>query len=113
MQNTLFSTDTHTVLQLTPVTDQDSAVPGTPVSLTGAISATTRWQLAPPAGVAGSGVTGTGTATIAAPYVNYKPSVADLNPPTFGVYELQLTIVYSDGSELPCQSTTVQIVQAI
>ena len=98
----LFSADTHSVLSIAPVYDANSASPGSPISLTGAVSAATRWTLANGTAPAFSG---TGTAAIAASYVTYKPSPApggDLGKPA-GLYLIYLLITYSDGTVLPAQ----------
>lgn len=108
----VWSTDDHTTWLIEPLYDEFSATPGLPVPLAGAVSCTARFQLATAA--AGTGVTGTGSGAIAAPYVSYKPSVADLNPVAgFGLYIVQISIVYSDASVQPLKGYLVNILEAV
>jgi len=107
----IFSNDTRTTLTITPKYDQNSASPGSLVSLTGAVSAAVVFQNTATA----TFFTGTGVATVTTT-VNYKPSSADLNAPNVpapgGVYALYVTVTYSDGSTLPLQPDLIQIVTA-
>ena len=105
MPITVYTTDTHTVWQITPVTDSNSASPGTPISLTGATTATVRFV---PQGR--PAYSGQGTATMGVSAVNYKPAPADLQPTPRA--EVQVTVVYSDGTELPLQPLIFQIAEA-
>ncbi|MGB6771181.1 MAG: hypothetical protein WBF51_04170 [Candidatus Dormiibacterota bacterium] len=105
---TILSADTHTVFNIAPVQDTNSASPGSPISLTGAVSAATRWQLQNGTAPAFSG---TGTAAIVSPNVTYKPSAApsgDLGSPP-GLYLVYLLITYSDGTVLPAQPFLVNL----
>lgn len=110
---TLWSTDTSTVLVVAPVYDQFSPTPGEPMPITGAVSVTARLQLALAADGTGVAGTGTGSVQVAADTVSYAPSPTDLNPTTFGVYKIQLTIVYSSGAEKPIAPIFVNIAQAV
>jgi hypothetical protein len=110
MPHVLFNSDTHKVLQFAPVYSRDSATPGAPVPLIGAIGASTRWQLSTAAN--GTGVDGTGVATVADPCVNYGPSDADraLTP---GLYLVQLSITYSDETVEVAEPDTILLVAAV
>ena len=105
MPITVFTSDTHTVWQISPVTDANSAIPGTPISLTGATTAAVRFQ---PQGR--PAYTGTGTATMGTSAVNYHPSPGDLQATPR--VEVQVSITYSDGSVLPLQPLLFQIMEA-
>ena len=106
MPYTIYSSDSHTVLAVSPVTDSNSAVPGTPISLTGATTAEVRFS---PQGR--PAYTGQGTVTMGTSAVNYKPAAADLQPS--GRVEVQVSITYSDGSVLPLQPILLQILEAL
>lgn len=105
MPITVWENDSHTVWAISPVTDSNSAVPGTPISLTGATTATVRFS---PQGR--PAYTGAGTVTMGTSAVNYKPAPADLQPS--GRVEVQVNITYSDGSILPLQPLLFQIMEA-
>ncbi len=90
----IYSTDTHTVFQVEPV----SAVTGEPLSLVGAVACTARFALAT-GGPGGPGTSGTGVGTISAT-ANYKPSVADLAQAP-GIYDVQVSVQFADGSNWP------------
>ena len=105
MPYTVYASDTHTIFEISPVTDSNSAVPGTPISLTGATTATVRF--APQGRPA---YTGQGTVTMGTSAVNYKPAPADLVPSAR--VEVQVNITYSDGSVLPLQPLIFQIMEA-
>lgn len=96
---TILSNDSHTIFNIAPTQDANSASPGSPISLTGATTAATRWVLANGTAPAFSG---TGTPAIVSPNVTYKPSSGDLGSPP-GLYLIYLDITYSDGSVLCAQ----------
>ena len=102
----MWSTDDHTVWVVTPVADQNSANPGTPISMTGASGATIRIQVNDyPA------FTGAGTATIVNSQVNYKPAPSDLQTP--GSAQVQVNILFTDGSILPAQPVSFEFYPAL
>ncbi len=105
MPYTVISSDTHTVWVVSPVTDANSANPGSPISLTGAVSAAVELVQGnkPP-------VAGTGTAAIASGAVTYKPSPLDLSVP--GPMQAWFTITFSDGSVLPLQPVPITVFPA-
>ena len=105
MALTVFTSDTHTVWQISPVTDTNSSVPGSPISLLGATSATVRFL---PQGR--PAYTGQGTTTMGTSSVNYHPASTDLQA-TQRV-QVQVTVLYSDGSALPLQPLVFQILEA-
>lgn len=102
----VFSNDTRTTWQISPVTDSNSAVPGTLISLEGATGAVVRFL---PENL--PAFTGTGTATIGSTTVNYKPSVADLAIP--GPTEVQVSVQFTDGTLLPLQPLKFALYPAI
>lgn len=108
----LLSNDTHTVLVISPLYNAQSADPNSPVDMTGAISVAVVFQLE----TDGPTFEGTGLATIVSGLINYKPSVADLNPPNVpspgGLYALYCTVTFSDGTDLPLWPDYVQITTA-
>ena len=106
MPITVFTTDTHTLWQISPVTDSNSASPGSPISLTGATTAVVRFA---PQGR--PSYTGQGTVTMATGSVNYHPAPADLQPSAR--VEVQVSVTYADGSVLPLQPLVYQIVEAL
>ncbi len=101
-----WSSDSHTVWLITPIADQNSANPGTPIDMTGASGATIRIELDNyPA------FTGAGTATIVNSQVQYKPAPTDLAKP--GSAQVQVNIIFSDGSILPAQPVSFEFYPAL
>lgn len=102
----MFSTDDHTAWLITPIADQNSANPGTPIDMTGASGATVRIQVENyPA------FTGAGVATIVSSKVQYKPASSDLAKP--GSAQVQVNIEFSDGSILPAQPVSFEFYPAL
>ena len=102
----LFSNDTHSILVITPIADQNSANPGSPIDMTGASGATVRIQVENyPA------FTGAGTASIVSSKVQYKPAPTDLAKP--GAAQVQINIEFSDGSILPAQPVSFEFYPAL
>lgn len=101
----VYTTDTSTVWQFSPVTDSNSAIPGTPISLTGATGAQLRF-----APQSGAPYTGAGSVTISASTVDYVPAPADLKPSTR--CEVQLSIEYGSATR-PMQPVVFQIIEAL
>jgi hypothetical protein len=101
-----WSSDTHTAWSITPLADQNSANPGSPIDMTGASGATVRIQVENYPAFTGSGV-----ATIVSSKVQYKPAPTDLAKP--GSAQVQVNIEFSDGSILPAQPVSFEFYPAL
>lgn len=94
--------DTHTVWEIDPVADLNSATPGKAIDLTGATGATLTFV-----SQAGTAVAGTGTAGISGGLVTYAPSAADIAAP--GQYQVWVVVTFSDNSKLPLQPFALSV----
>ena len=105
MPYTVISNDTHTVWIISPVADANSANPGSPISLTGAVSASVMFVQATKPPVAGTGSASIGTGTVV-----YKPSPLDISVP--GTMQAWFSVTFSDGSVLPLQPIPITVFPA-
>ena len=105
MPYTVISSDTHTVWVVSPVADANSANPGSPISLTGAVSAAVEFVQGSKPPVAGTGSASIGTGTVI-----YRPSPLDISVP--GPMQAWFSITFSDGSVLPLQPIPITVFPA-